>query len=131
MSNVTTEKEFSKDWGNMGSNIIKEVDLNYHGNNQTLMLDSSNYEYITATGDCKSNSKTQYPLKGTRQTLMESFSNTFNFETVRGTSFGVSYNRFTKQPFPGHSWNRGEWDYHKQPRTHVSRPYPGKGLIQK
>ena len=55
MSNVTTEEEFKKDWENMGGNDIREVDLNYHGNNQTLMLDSEKGEYITSTGNSKSN----------------------------------------------------------------------------
>ena len=51
MSNAVTEKEFSTDWKNMASEQIIEVDLNYHGDNQTLMLKSVKDEYITATGD--------------------------------------------------------------------------------
>ena len=47
MSNVTTMNEFAKDWGDMASNNIKEVNLNYHGNNQTIMLNSSEKQYIT------------------------------------------------------------------------------------
>lgn len=163
MSNVTTEKEFTQDWGDMASGNIKEVNLNYHGNNQTVMLNSSQDQYITATGDgtlnksgregfknvqdlptpagnidnaqlnlntCKSNSKTQYELKGNKQTLMESFFNSFNFNTVRGTSDGVSYDRTTKQPFPGHSWWRGTWDYMRRPTPQPQR-YPGVGLPPK
>ena len=141
MSNVITTDEFAKDWGDMASNDIKEVNLNYHGNNQTLMLNSANDEFITSTGNgktsksekpaknvqdlpipkgnifqaqlnlnsCKSNSSTQYPLKGTRQTLMVAFYNTFNFKIVRGSSFGVSYNRFSHQPEPQYFWQY--WDY--------------------
>ena len=55
MSNAITRKEFIQDWSNMSSKEIKEVNLNYHGNNQTIMLDASNSEYITATGNGKTN----------------------------------------------------------------------------
>ena len=55
LSNVTTEVEFSKDWNDMGGSDIREVNLNYHGNNQTLMLDSENGEYVTSTGNGMSN----------------------------------------------------------------------------
>ena len=146
LSNVTTKQEFTEDWQSMSSPIIKEVNLNYHGNNQTLMLNSSEEEYITSTGNgvtnksntpatnvqdlptpkgnvnnaqlninsCKSNSTSQYPLKGTKQTLMQAFYSTFSFETVRGTSAGVSYNRWTQQPEPQWFWQY--WDYMgKQP----------------
>ncbi len=157
MSNVTTKKEFIQDWHDMASPDIKEVNLNYHGNNQTVMLNSSEEQYITATGDgktnksdteainvqdlpvptgkindaqlnlntCKSNSRTQYKLKGSKQTLMEAFYKSTNFATVRGTSYGVSYDRRTLQPFPGHSWWRGTWDYMKRPVRGPQR-YRGK-----
>ena len=39
-------------------------------------------------------------LVGTKETLMQSFRNTFNFHTIRGTSAGVSYNRKTLRPEP-------------------------------
>lgn len=55
MSKVTTEKEFIKDWYNMSSQHIKEVNINYHGNNQTIMLDAKHGEYVTATGDGRTN----------------------------------------------------------------------------
>ena len=153
LSNVTTETEFAQDWKNMASPDIKEVNLNYHGNNQTLMLDSPNKEYITSTGDglsnrsgksatnvqdlstpigkisdaqlninsCKSNSRTQYPLKGSGQTLMEAFANTFNFKSIRGTSAGVSYNIFTKKPEPQHYYEH--WDYIPARQTPSSPVY--------
>ena len=162
MSNVTTMSEFAKDWGDMASGNIKEVNLNYHGNNQTVMLNSDKKQYITATGDgktnvsgtkatnvqdlptpkgsidkaqlnlntCKSNSTTQHPLKGNGKTLMETFYNSFDFKTVRGTSSGVSYERTTKQPFPGRSWWRGTWDYMKRPAPQPIR-YRGSGLPPK
>ena len=79
---------------------------------------------------CKSNSRTQYELKGSQQTLMESFFKTFNFHSVRGTSFGVSYDRFTRKPFPGHSWMKGTWDYMIRPKEY-NRKYPGVGMPPK
>ncbi len=123
MSNVTTVNEFMQDWKDMAGDNIMEVNLNYHGNNQTVMLKSNTRQYITATGDgksnrsempsenvqnlpmplgeienaqlkintCQSNSRTQYELKGSKETLMEAFYNSFNFRTVRGTDKGVSY----------------------------------------
>ncbi len=151
MSNVTTEEGFAQDWGDMGGKDIKEVNVNYHGNNQTIMLDPDNDQYITATGDgktnrsgskatnvqdlptpsgnisnaqlnlntCKSNSRTQYPLKGSGQTLMEAFYGAFNFQTVRGTSAGVSYNRITKIAEPQFFFQH--WDYFgKVPSTSKS-----------
>ena len=60
---------------------------------------------------CKSNNRNQYPLTGAGQTLMEAFRSQFNFNVVRGTSYGVSYDRITKNPFPGHTFIRGTWDY--------------------
>ena len=162
MSNVTTEKEFIQDWGDMAGSDIKEVNLNYHGNNQTIILNKSGGEYITSTGNgetnrsgtsatnvqdlpipsgnignaqlnlntCKSNSRTQYELKGSKETLMEAFFKSTNFKIVRGTSSGVSYDRRTLQPFPGHSWSRGSWVYIKR-RIPVPEMYPGVGLPPK
>lgn len=162
MSNVTTEKEFVQDWRDMASSNIKEVNLNYHGNNQTIILDANKGEYITSTGNgksnksetpatnvqdlptpsgdisnaqlnintCKSNSKTQYTLKGSEQTLMEAFFESTNFKIVRGTSSGVSYDRKNLQPFPGHSWSHGTWDYMRRPAPVLQR-YPGVGLPPK
>lgn len=156
MSNVTTEKEFAQDWKNMLGTDIREVNLNYHGNNQTLILDNTNNEYVTATGDgktnkygndalnvqdlpkplgnitnaqlninsCKSNSTDQNELKGSKQTLMQAFRNSFDFYKVRGTSNGVSYDRETKQPFPGHRYWPGKWDYMERPRKGSSSVSP-------
>ena len=141
LSDATTENEFAKDWGDMAGSNIQEVDLNYHGNNQTLMLNSAANQYITATGNgetnisgtkaknvgdlptpkgnisnaqlninsCKSNSKTQYELKGSGLTLMQAFASAFKFKSVRGTSAGVSYNRFSGQPEPQHYYEH--WEY--------------------
>ena len=135
MSDVTTVQEFAQDWGNMDSNDILEVNLNYHGSNQAIHLDKDNLQYITSTGDgktnvlgnpawnvqdlpaptgdishaqlnlntCKSNSKTQHELKGSRQTLMEAFFNSFDFKTVRGTSHGVSYDNLWKPSYQRNS----------------------------
>ena len=148
LSSVTTESEFIEDWKNMKSGYIKEVNINHHGNNQTLILNHMKSQYITATGDgsttrdtetdvkdntnvqdlpypkgnileaqlnlhtCKSNSKTQNPLKGSGLTLLEAFRYTFDFKVVKGTSAGVSYNRFTKEPEPQWFWQK--WDYLKR-----------------
>ncbi len=145
MSNVTTVNEFMQDWKDMASDNIMEVNLNYHGNNQTVTLDSDENEYITATGDgksnksgtpseniqdlptplgkiknaqlnlntCHSNSRTQYELKGTKETLMEAFYNSFNFRTVRGTDKGVSYwNWFS--PNRPHPQDDSAWHYFRR-----------------
>ena len=63
---------------------------------------------ILYINSCKSNSHTQRPLKGTGETLMESFANKFGFFIIRGTEAGVSYNRFTKHPEPQH--RNEHWD---------------------
>ncbi len=55
LSDVTTEEEFAQDWHDMAGNDIREVDLNYHGTNQAIHLDYRNEEYITSTGDGKTN----------------------------------------------------------------------------
>ena len=141
LSDVRTTREFQQDWKNMASKNIHEVDINHHGNNQTIILDHGGSEYITATGTgytnvlgnpalnvqdlgkpvgsiinarlnlhtCKSNSTTQNPLKGSGLTLMHSFYNNFSFKEVKGTSAGVSYNRFTQRPEPQFFWQ--SWDY--------------------
>ena len=143
LSSAVTETEFMSDWENMKSKYIKEININHHGNNQTIILDhNGNGQYITATGNgtttkdnkmdntnvqdlpypkgnileaqlnlhtCKSNSKTQNPLKGSGLTLLEAFRYTFDFKVVKGTSAGVSYNRFTKKPEPQWFWQK--WDY--------------------
>lgn len=44
-------------------------------------------------------SRTQYELKGSKQTLMEAFYKSTYFKIARGTSYGVSYDRRTQQPF--------------------------------
>ena len=52
---------------------------------------------------------TSATLVGTKETLMQSFRNTFNFHTIRGTSAGVSYNRKTLRPEPQFSFQ--SWVY--------------------
>jgi RHS repeat-associated protein len=140
LSDVTTTKEFKQDWSDMGGRDVKEVNLNYHGDNQTLMLDSKNAQYITSTGDgfthksgapalnvgelsnpqgniadaqlninsCSSNSLSQYSRKGPF-TLAGAFRAYTDFNVVRGTSAGVSYNRITMMPEPQYPWQ--SWDY--------------------
>ena len=143
LSDVCTKEEFQQDWQNMASQEIREVNINHHGNNQTIILNSSNKnpQYLTSTGDrltnvlqnkamniqdlglpigtisnarlnlhtCKSNSKTQHTLIGSKLTLMQAFYNIFPFKEVKGSSAGVSYNRFTLQPEPQFFWQ--SWDY--------------------
>ena len=60
LSNVVTTAEFAKDWENMRSNNICEVNLNYHGSNQALHLNVDEQhpdksQYITATGNGRTN----------------------------------------------------------------------------
>ena len=161
LSDVTTMDEFKQDWQDMASGNIKEVNLNYHGNNQTVMLNSDQYQYITATGDgrtnrtgtrainvqnlptpigdisdaqlnlntCKSNSKTQYALKGSKQTLMEAFYNSFDFRTVRGTDTGVSY-WYWFSPNRPHPQDDSNWQYLHRPSVHTTK-YSGVGLPPK
>ena len=141
MSNVRTEDEFAKDWGDMASPDIKIVNINHHGSNQAIHLNSGTGEYITATGNgatnssgtsatnvqdlptpkgnisnaqlnlntCSSNNRNQknYPLKGSKLTLMQAFHQTFSFNLVRGAPTGVNYSRITKFPTP----QFGNWDY--------------------
>ena len=145
ISDVRTTKDFKQDWQNMSSGIIQEVNINHHGNNQTIILDNNQRspQYITSTGNgrtnvfgnpalnvqdlgkpigtidnarlnlhtCRSNSTTQNPLQGSGLTLMQSFYNVFLFKEVKGTSAGVSYNRFTQRPEPQFFWQ--SWDYLK------------------
>ncbi len=135
LSKVTTKEEFAQDWENMASPDIKEVNLNYHGKNQTLILKSTG-EYITSTGNGKSQesgtlatnvsdlptpkgniSKAQLNINSCHsngyvkngQNLMQAFVSTFAFKQVRGTSAGVSYNRTTMQPEPQFFFQH--WDY--------------------
>lgn len=154
LSSVTTEKEFVQDWENMKGTNIAEVDLNYHGSNQTIHLDYKNNQYITSTGNgftntqpqskrikafnvqdlphprgnisnaqlninsCKSNSRNQKPLLGSKQTLMESFANQFDFRVVPGTSVGVSYGWFDLMPHPKYLSSKGwfrNWEYYGTP----------------
>ena len=161
LSDVTTMSEFIQDWGDMASSDIKEVNLNYHGNNQTVMLNSNDGQYITATGDgktnrsgtkatnvqdlptptgnvsnaqlnlntCQSNSKTQYELKGNRQTLMESFYNSFNFKSIRGTDKSVSY-WYWFSPNRPHPQDDSKWQYLRRPST-IPIKFPGVGLPPK
>ena len=39
-------------------------------------------------------------LVGSKETIMQSFFNNYNFKKVRGTAAGVSYNRITREPEP-------------------------------
>ena len=144
LSDVSTTREFRQDWQSMASGDIKEININHHGNNQTIILDNnkSNPQYISSTGNgmsnksgspalnvgalgtpkgniygarlnlntCHSHSRNHLSwiserlfgpaLKGTKQTLMESFVYNFNFNSIRGTSAGVSYNRTSFRPEP-------------------------------
>ena len=43
---------------------------------------------------------TSATLVGSKETLMQSFFNNYNFKNVRGTGAGVSYNRITRTPEP-------------------------------
>lgn len=154
LSDAMTTDVFLTDWKEMASNNIAEVNLNYHGNNQTLFLDASNHQYLTATNDgftntqprsdkipatnlqdlpnpngnishaqlninsCKSNSLTQKPLLGSKQTLMGAFAESFRFQAVRGTSVGVSYSRWDLLPHPQYFSSQGwfkNWEYIGQP----------------
>ena len=42
---------------------------------------------------------------------MGGFSQTFDFQSVRGPSTGVSYGRITQLPFPGTMLNSATWDH--------------------
>ena len=55
LSDVTTERDFVQDWHDMGGNDIQEVNLNYHGSNQAIHLNYETDDYITSTGDGKTN----------------------------------------------------------------------------
>lgn len=55
LSDVTTEEGFSQDWKAMASEDIREINLNYHGSNQALHLSPSQSQYITSTGNGKTN----------------------------------------------------------------------------
>jgi hypothetical protein len=88
-------------------------------NVQDLPMPSGNISNAQLNiNSCQSNNPNQkgYPLKGNKQTLMQAFASSFKFSTVRGTSAGVSYSRFTKQPKP--QWFFQSWDYKgKQPSS--------------
>ena len=43
---------------------------------------------------------TSATLVGSKETIMHSFFNNYNFKKVRGTAAGVSYNRITREPEP-------------------------------
>ena len=60
---------------------------------------------------CHSNKK-DGNLRGSKKTIMQSFYDSFDFKTVRGTSRGVSYSRIGKQPHPGRGWSFfASWDF--------------------
>ena len=59
LSDAMTTNSFEEDWKNMASNNIAEVNLNYHGNNQTIFLNASKGEYLTATGNGFTNTQPQ------------------------------------------------------------------------
>ena len=76
---------------------------------------------------CYSNKKNSN-LSGNGQTLMESFANTTDFNIVRGTSVGVSYNRITHWPIP-QRYRTYKWEYiikkrqrHKQDHKDIIIP---------
>ena len=62
LSDVTTTDEFAQDWKNMASTDIREVNLNYHGTNQAVHLNSSEVQYLTSTGTGLTN-KLKNPAK--------------------------------------------------------------------
>jgi hypothetical protein len=101
------------------------VAINMHGSNQAIHINSENKEYITSTGNgktnksgvdamnvsdlpipkanisgaelqlntCSSNDPLQYPMKGSKYTLAESFIKYQKFQSLRTSGvFGVSYN---------------------------------------
>ncbi len=85
-----------------------------YGERSVAMSDVTTVQDLPApTGDishaqlnlntCKSNSKTQHELKGSRQTLMEAFFYSFDFKTVRGTSHGVSYDNLWRLSYQRNS----------------------------
>jgi len=55
LSDATTRSDFAQDWHDMAGSDIQEVNLNYHGSNQALHLDANKKEYITSTGNGKTN----------------------------------------------------------------------------
>jgi hypothetical protein len=56
---INTETEFSDNWGAMGGNSIQVVDLYFHGNAQNIMINYTNGEYLTTSGNgSSSNSAT-------------------------------------------------------------------------
>ena len=121
LSDATNTKEFAKDWGNMSSSNIKEVDLNYHGSTQTINLDWETSQYITSTGNGKTPmgnpalnvsdlpkpkgniSYSQLNINSCRSndksninrglTIAEAFRKYTNFYSIRTTTKNVSYFR--------------------------------------
>ena len=57
MSNATTESDFMQDWGNMAGSDIRKVNLNYHGDAQTVVLGygDNGFENLTSTGNGHTN----------------------------------------------------------------------------
>ena len=70
---------------------------------------------------CSSNNRSQqnYPLKGSRLTLMQAFYKTFGFDFVRGCSGGVNYQGMT-EPVP----KFGTWDYMGNVPDYLKTPPP-------
>jgi RHS repeat-associated protein len=67
---------------------------------------------------CKSNSTTQYTLKGSGLTLAQAFSVYSRFSVVRGTSSSVSYRWIgDREPYPRFGSPFGKWDYLTKPNA--------------
>ena len=138
LSDATTTKEFAKDWSNMSSSNIKEVDLNYHGSPQTINLDWETSQYITSTFNGKTPignpainvsdlpkpkgniSYAQLNINSCRSndksdinrglTIAKAFRKYTNFYSIRTTTTNVSYFRLFGIDFP-HPQDNSKWEY--------------------
>ena len=109
-----------------GIKAIPIVSVNRHLVKVKAVIVDKCYKYTRAVGNiqnatlylntCHSNSSgswlgnirfgdkripgTSATLVGSKETIMQSFFNNYNFKNVRGTGAGVSYNRITRTPEP-------------------------------
>ena len=156
MSNVTTMDEFAKDWGDMASNDIKEVNLNYHGGPQTINLDYKTNQYLTSTGDGKTpkgnpatnvsdlpipsgniqnaqlninscRSNYMSNLSKGSSTIAQAFRDNTSFYSIRTTSKGVSY-WYWFSPNRPHPQDDSPWTFLHRP---IQRQRCGVGLPPK
>jgi len=156
MSNVTTTAEFKKDWGDMASGDIKEVNLNYHGSPRTINLDYQNNQYLTSTDNGKTplgtpatnisdlptpsgslmnaqlninscRSNDKSSIPENSKTVAQSFRDNTFFLIIRTTDKNVSYwNWFS--PNRPHPQDHSPWQYLHRRAPDV---YPGVGLPPK